>query len=156
MGGMDTKGRFHVHWGPPETYDERREESAMRRSGRTVPDQAYEHFAAFDLSTVDEILDLHDYDPRAMLPILEATQAAFGYLPVAAIKRISERTGAWYAMVYGTATFYGHLRFEPPTADSGPVGVAARRPSDDSYVTALGTSLGGSQAAKPSKQGRVQ
>ena len=20
MGGIDTKGRFHVHWGPPETY----------------------------------------------------------------------------------------------------------------------------------------
>ena len=38
MGGMDTKGRFHVHWGPPETYGERREESALRRSGRTVPD----------------------------------------------------------------------------------------------------------------------
>jgi NADH-quinone oxidoreductase subunit I len=25
MGGIDTKGRFHVHWGPPETYGERRE-----------------------------------------------------------------------------------------------------------------------------------
>ena len=36
MGGIDTKGRFHVHWGPPETYGERREESALRRSGRTV------------------------------------------------------------------------------------------------------------------------
>ncbi|MFL5643445.1 MAG: hypothetical protein ACJ771_13985, partial [Chloroflexota bacterium] len=41
MGGIDTKGRFHVHWGPPETYGERREESALRRSGRTVPDPAY-------------------------------------------------------------------------------------------------------------------
>jgi ferredoxin len=143
MGGMDTKGRFHVHWGPPETYGERREESAMRRSGRTVPDQAYEHFAAFDLTTIDAILDAHDYDPKYMLPILEATQAAFGYLPVAAIKRISEKTGAWYAIVYGTATFYSHLRFEPPAADGRPTGVAARRPSDEGYVAALGTSLGG-------------
>jgi ferredoxin len=166
MGGMDTKGRFHVHWGPPETYGERREESAMRRSGRTVPDQAYEHFASFDLDTVDEILEGYDHDPKHMLQILEATQAAFGYLPVAAIKRISERTGAWYAMVYGTATFYGHLRFEPPTAGGGPVGVAARRPSDDGYVTALGASLGGGSAAggadsaarppRSPKKGRVQ
>jgi hypothetical protein len=62
MGGMDTKGRFHVHWGPPETYGERREESALRRSGRTVPDQAYEHFMPFDLATVDAILDVHDHD----------------------------------------------------------------------------------------------
>jgi len=38
MGGMDTRGRFHVHWGASETYGERREESALRRSGRTVPD----------------------------------------------------------------------------------------------------------------------
>ena len=37
MGGMDTKGRFHVHWGPPETYGERREESALRRSGSRQP-----------------------------------------------------------------------------------------------------------------------
>jgi ferredoxin len=171
MGGMDTKGRFHVHWGPPETYGERREESAMRRSGRTVPDQAYEHFAPFDLTTIDEILDGYDHNPKHMLQILEATQAAFGYLPVAAIKRISERTGAWYAIVYGTATFYSHLRFEPPTAAGGPVGVAARRPTDDGYLASLGASLAGSADAKakatgrsaakagparPAKQGRVQ
>ena len=48
MGGMDTKGRFHVHWGPPETYGERREESALRRSGRTVPDPAFERFDPVD------------------------------------------------------------------------------------------------------------
>ena len=101
----------------------------MRRSGRTVPDQAYEHFAPFDLTTIDEILDVHDHDPKHMLPILEATQAAFGYLPVAAIKRISERTGAWYAMVYGTATFYGHLRFEPP-ASEGAGGRGRGAPAD--------------------------
>ena len=47
---------------------------------------------------------------------LEATQSAYGFLPVAAIKHISEKTGAWYATIYGTATYYGHLRFEPPAA----------------------------------------
>ena len=58
MGGVDTRGRFHVHWGAPETYGERREESALRRSGRTVPDEAYAHFTLpDDLSAVDEILD---------------------------------------------------------------------------------------------------
>jgi ferredoxin len=143
MGGMDTKGRFHVHWGPPETYGERREESALRRSGRAVPDQAYEHFARFDVATVDEILELHDHDPRRMLQILEATQATFGFLPVAALKRISERTGAWYATIYGTASFYGHLRFEPPSARAQAKEVRARRASDEGYLDALGASLGG-------------
>jgi Thioredoxin-like [2Fe-2S] ferredoxin len=143
MGGMDTKGRFHVHWGPPETYGERREESALRRSGRTVPDQVFEHFASFDLTTVDEILDAYDHDPKHMLQILEATQAALGHLPVAALKRISERTGAWYAMIYGTASYYGHLRFEPPTAKAQAAELSARRPTDERYLAALGASLTG-------------
>ena len=32
-----------------------------------------------------------DHDPKRMLQILEATQAAYGHLPVAALKRISQR-----------------------------------------------------------------
>ena len=143
MGGMDTKGRFHVHWGPPETYGERREESALRRSGRAVPDPAYEHFVGFDLATVDGILEAFDHDPKHMLSILEGTQAAFGFLPVSALKRISERTGAWYAQIYGTASYYGHLRFEPPAAKGQGNAVDARRATDASYLEALGTALGG-------------
>jgi ferredoxin len=143
MGGMDTKGRFHVHWGPPETYGERREESALRRSGRAVPDPAYEHFAPFDTATVDAILEAHDHDPKYLLPMLEATQAAFGFLPVSALKRISERTGTWYAQIYGTASYYGHLRFEPAAAKDQAREVRARRATDDGYLEALGASLGG-------------
>jgi NADH:ubiquinone oxidoreductase subunit E len=119
MGGIDTKGRYHIHWGAPETYGERRDESALRRSGRPVPDAAYEHFEPHDLSAVDEILARYDFDPREMLEILGDTQAAYGYLPVAALKRISSSTGAWYAMLYGTASYYRHLRFDPPVASIG-------------------------------------
>ncbi len=68
MGGMDTRGRFHVHWGAPETYGERREESALRRSGRTVPDPAYRPFAAVDLGPLDEILEEYDHDPAPDAP----------------------------------------------------------------------------------------
>ena len=77
MGGVDTKGRYHVHWGASETYGERREESALRRSGRTVPDPAYLPFAPVDLGALDTILEEHDHDPARMLSILEATQAAY-------------------------------------------------------------------------------
>lgn len=143
MGGMDTRGRYHVHWGPPETYGERREESALRRSGRTVPDPAYQPFAAIDLAAVDAILDEVDRDPAHMLAILEATQAAYGYLPVAALKRISHLTGAWYAMIYGTASYYAHLRFEPPAATAQAAAVDAHRPSEAAYRAALETALGG-------------
>ena len=143
MGGLDTKGRFHVHWGPPETYGERREESALRRSGRTVPDTAYTHFEGLDVGPLDLILEDHDFDPANMLQILEATQAAYGYLPVAALKRISQVTGAWYAMIYGTASFYGHLRFEPAASTEQAAEVTARRPAAAAYLAGLGASLGG-------------
>ena len=143
MGGMDTRGRFHVHWGAPETYGERREESALRRSGRPVPDPAYRHFAAVDLTALDAILDEFDHDPARMLQILEATQGAYGYLPVATLKRISQRTGAWYAMIYGTASYYGHLRFEPAEATRQAAAVDAHRPSEGTYLSALDAALGG-------------
>ena len=113
MGGVDTKDRFHVHWGPAEQYGERREESALRRSGRPVPDRSFTPFAPLDTTALDGILAQVDYDPRQMLTILEQTQETYGYLPVAALKHISHGTGAWYAEIYGTASFYGHLRLEP-------------------------------------------
>jgi len=143
MGGMDTRGRYHVHWGAPETYGERREESALRRSGRPVPDPAYLPFAAVDIAKVDAVLEAFDHDPARMLEILEATQAAYGYLPVAALKRISHRTGAWYAMIYGTATYYAHLRFEPPEAVTQAAAVQAHRPTETTYLAAFDAALGG-------------
>ena len=91
---------------------------ALRRSGRTGPGSG--------LSTASRPIDLgrgrrrssrrYDHDPAHLLAILEATQAAYGYLPVGALKRISQVTGAWYAddLRHGHATTR-HLRFEPPT-----------------------------------------
>jgi ferredoxin len=149
MGGIDTKGRFHVHWGPPETYGERRDESALRRSGRTVPDKAYEHFEAVDLAAVDAILEEHDHDPKKMLEILDGVQAAYGFLPVAAIKRISFRTGAWYAFIYGTASYYGHLRFERPKDAIQVAAVSANRPGEGVFMSDLDSALRGKRPSRP-------
>ena len=142
MGGMDTKGRFHVHWGPPETYGERREESALRRSGRTVPDRTYETFEPTDLGPADEILDRYDWDPRRLLDILVDAQAAYGYLPVSVLKHVSQRSGAPYALIYGTATYYSHLRLAPPSGEAA-AALAARRPTDAAYLANLAGALGG-------------
>ena len=142
MGGIDTKGRFHVHWGPAETYGERREESAIRRSGRPVADPAFRRFDPVDTVALDEILERHDYDPKAMLAILEETQAEYGYLPVGALKHISRITGAWYAMIYGTASYYRHLRFEPPAVDAVPAAGEAHVAIEQGYRAALDASLG--------------
>lgn len=150
MGGVDTKGRFHVHWGASETYAERREESALRRSGRTVADPAFGHFDAIDLSALDEILEAHDYDPKGLLAILEETQAAYGYLPVAALKHISRMTGAWYATIYGAASSYRHLRFEPPTVETAAPAGEGQRVEEAGYRASLDAALGygGGQASR--------
>ena len=116
MGGVDTRQRYHVHWGAPEQYAERREESALRRSGRPVPDPTFEPFARIDLAPLDAILARHEYRPRAAVRILEDTQETYGHLPVAALQHIAFRTGAWYSELYGIATSYPHLRFEVPSA----------------------------------------
>jgi len=84
-----------------------------------------------------------------LLEILGATQAAYGYLPVAALKRISFGTGAWYAMVFGTATYYDHLRFEPPSRLAGPDEPAApplgsgRKRLEADYLAGLDQAIGG-------------
>ncbi len=148
MGGIDTKGRYHIHWGAPETYGERREESALRRSGRPVPDTAYAHFDPIHPDELEEILDRFDHDPGRMLEILDATQAAYGHLPVAALKLISQRTGAWYAMIYGTASYYRHFRFEPPAAEPLAAATAAARAGrETAFLAGLDASLAGGARA---------
>jgi NADH:ubiquinone oxidoreductase subunit E len=115
MGGVDTRNRYHVHWGPAEQYAERREESALRRSGRPVADRTFDPFETIDLAPLDGILAAHDHKPRNAISILEDTQGAYGHLPVAALQHIAHQTGAWYSELYGIATSYPHLSFEPPS-----------------------------------------
>jgi hypothetical protein len=49
-------------------------------------------------------------------------------------------------MIYGTATYYGHLRFEPPDDDAQAAEIAARRPTEASYLAGLGAALAGAGA----------
>ena len=148
MGGVDTKNRYHVHWGPPEQYGERREESALRRSGRPVPDRVFQAWLPIDLGPLERDPRGHDYDPRRLLAVLEATQAEYGHLPVAAIQHISHSTGAWYSEIYGIATSYPNLAFEPGRA---PRSASADAPRARCWVAAasssarrrLGTDVGG-------------
>ncbi len=150
MGGVDTKNRYHVHWGPAEQYAERREDSALRRSGRVVPDAAFVPFAPVDLEPLDQILDEEEYDSRRIVRILERAQALYGFLPVAAIRHIASMTGAWYSEIYGVASFYEHLKLEPPPSGHE-IGVCRCPVCSlrgggrilDALEAALGTSIGG-------------
>ena len=92
----------------------RGERAASLRAGscRTRPSS---RSSASTSPPLDAILAAEGYRPRSALTILERTQEAYGHLPVAALQHIAHQTGAWYSELYGIATSYPHLRFEPPT-----------------------------------------
>jgi len=60
-------------------------------------------------------LDLWKYDgePGSLIPLLQAAQSDYSYIPEAAIHYISEIVGIPPAQVYGVITFYTQFRLKP-------------------------------------------
>lgn len=58
---------------------------------------------------------LSDYDGRRdeIIPILQAVQDKFGYLPTEAMQEIAKFTSIPESNVYAVATFYAQFRFTP-------------------------------------------
>ncbi|MFO7942165.1 MAG: NAD(P)H-dependent oxidoreductase subunit E [Bacillota bacterium] len=52
-------------------------------------------------------------DPGGLIPLMQATQEEFGYLPRSEVARIADYLGLSEARVYGVATFYNQFRLEP-------------------------------------------
>ncbi len=50
---------------------------------------------------------------ETLIPLLQAAQETFGYLPEAAIEAIGTHLGVATAKVYGVATFYNQFRLQP-------------------------------------------
>ena len=55
-------------------------------------------------------------EPGPVLVALQAVQAAFGYVPDAAVPMVAEAFNVSRADVYGVLTFYRDLRSTPPAA----------------------------------------
>ena len=106
MGFVDTRAAARP-MGPAEQYAERREESALRRSGRVVPIALSRRGCPSTSARRD---DPHRpaYDPRRMLAIMQRTQAEYGHLPVAALQHIATppapvTADLWHRHSYRTA-----------------------------------------------------
>jgi NADH-quinone oxidoreductase subunit E len=65
-----------------------------------------------DLALMDEVFDKYAGQPGTLIPILQAAQAAYGYLPVEVLKLIADRLGVSLGKVYGVATFYAQFYLE--------------------------------------------
>ncbi|MBD3222197.1 NADH-quinone oxidoreductase subunit NuoE [bacterium] len=63
--------------------------------------------------TVRGILDDHGRDPGRLIPILQAVQEEYHYLPAPALTTVAAALGVPEARVYGVATFYAHFSLEP-------------------------------------------
>lgn len=70
--------------------------------------------AEVDLAGVDDVLSrFPDAEESDLIPILQETQETYGYLPEAALQRISDVTRMSMAHIYGVATFYAQFSLHP-------------------------------------------
>ena len=63
----------------------------------------------FDLAALTQILDEFKAHKGAVIPILQRTQDAYGYLPKPILKEISRRTSIPLSQLMGVATFYAQF-----------------------------------------------
>ena len=116
MGGVDTRDRYHVHWGA------RRDSTASAARSRPCaapagpcPTAPSTPSSPSTWARSTRSWPPSDYEPAPVRwPSSRQTQGAYGHLPVAALQHIAHQTGAGYAVLYGIATSYPHLHFEPP------------------------------------------
>jgi len=65
------------------------------------------------LSSFGRMLWRHRGEPGMLIPLLQAAQDCYGYIPPLAIEQIAEVTGIPASEVYGVITFYKQFRLKP-------------------------------------------
>jgi NADH:ubiquinone oxidoreductase subunit F (NADH-binding)/NADH:ubiquinone oxidoreductase subunit E/NAD-dependent dihydropyrimidine dehydrogenase PreA subunit len=65
------------------------------------------------IETVDKIISQNGKSVDAVIPILQAIQDKFNYLPREAMQRVCEITEISPARIYGISTFYSQFRHQP-------------------------------------------
>lgn len=61
----------------------------------------------------ERMLWRHRGEPGMLIPLLQAAQDSYGYVPTAAIEQISDVTGIPTAEICGVITFYKQFRLKP-------------------------------------------
>jgi NADH:ubiquinone oxidoreductase subunit E len=65
-----------------------------------------------DLALMDEVFDKYAGQQGVLIPVLQAAQTAYGYLPGEVLKLIADRLEVSLGKVYGVATFYTQFYLE--------------------------------------------
>lgn len=66
-----------------------------------------------DLSLLEPALAKYRHQRGALIPLLQAAQDLYGYLPREALEAIARATGSSISKVYGVATFYAQFYLQP-------------------------------------------
>ncbi len=113
------------------------------RIQRVLTPKPVENYPVPDLSVIDPIIAQYKGKPGNVIPILQKTQEALGFLPEAAFKKISAETGLAMSYMYGVATFYAQFRLKPAGKNIIKVchGTACHVQNADAVTTALAEAL---------------
>jgi NADH:ubiquinone oxidoreductase subunit E len=101
-----------VRFAPPKRTERVREERAgpagtqSGGTGNVAPETV-------DLGFVDELVSRFGRDREAAIPILQAIQAHYRYLPDEVLQRVCEHTEITPAQIAGTSSFYSQFRRSP-------------------------------------------
>ncbi len=66
-----------------------------------------------DLKPTEDILKKYEGKKGSLIPILQAIQEEYGYLPEDILKQVSVETGIPTSQMFGVATFYTQFRLQP-------------------------------------------
>jgi NADH-quinone oxidoreductase subunit E len=85
----------------------------MERMSNAVAQQAEEQEPIIDLAKANEIIDKYLDLPGNLMPVLQAVQDSYGYIPRVAADLIAERLNVYPSQIYGVLTFYAQFHLKP-------------------------------------------
>lgn len=87
--------------------------NAMPEKSARSAEEARASGPVFDPTPLEAILEKHRGVRGALIPILQQTQDAYGYLPRPAVALIAKFLKVPESKVYGVATFYAQFHLDP-------------------------------------------
>jgi NADH:ubiquinone oxidoreductase subunit E len=68
---------------------------------------------SIDNGKIEAIVAAHEGKQASLIPVLQAIQEEYGYLPEAAMDIVSRGVGVTVSQIFGVATFYKQFRLTP-------------------------------------------
>ncbi len=78
-----------------------------------VAQQAEEQEELASLDKADAVIDKYIDMPGNLMPVLQAVQDAYGYIPQNVADHIAERLNVYPSQIYGVLTFYAQFHLKP-------------------------------------------